>query len=178
MQTFEGDVYSFTICANMTKCCSPIDQGFAMKQAVFVFVIQVLVPYFFLVDQAALPTAVPEANAGAIRLICCLLLHMIILPEVKQALSLLRYLKFAKTAAGGKRGRMTNIGLCVMQISSPIFAEVVLILAVAKTGQLQMIIKSFVALGFVTNVDNQFAGAFPDVIVRTAGAVSMKIGKD
>lgn len=175
---FQQDVYSFTICANMTKCCSPIQQGFALKQSFFVFTIQILVPFFFLVDQSGQPIADPEANAGAIRLICCLLLHMIILPEVKQALSLLRYLKFAKTAAGGKRGRMNNILLCIMQMLSPIFAEIVLILAVAKTSQLQMIIKSFVALGFVTNVDNQFAGAFPDEIKATAAKIKLKIGKD
>ena len=133
---FQPDVYSFTICANMTKCCSPIQQGFAVKQSFFVFTIQILVPMFFLIDSSDIPIADPQANAGAIRLICCLLLHMIILPEVKQALSLLRYLKFVKTAAGGKRGRLLNIVLCIMQMSSPIFAEMVLILSVAKTAQL------------------------------------------
>jgi len=29
--TFTGDVYNYTICANMTKCCSPLQQGFALK---------------------------------------------------------------------------------------------------------------------------------------------------
>lgn len=28
---FDTDVYSYTICANMTKCCSPLQQGFALK---------------------------------------------------------------------------------------------------------------------------------------------------
>ena len=28
---FQADVYSFTVCANMTKCCSPLQQGFALK---------------------------------------------------------------------------------------------------------------------------------------------------
>jgi hypothetical protein len=55
---------------------------------------------------------------------------MIIYGEFKQALSVLRYLKYVKTARGGKRGRMINIILCTMQIISPIFTEVVLILAI------------------------------------------------
>jgi len=35
--TFTNDVYNFTICANMTKCCSPLQQGFALKQCFIVF---------------------------------------------------------------------------------------------------------------------------------------------
>jgi hypothetical protein len=133
---------------------------------------------FFLIDSSQIPFADPEWRAGAIRLICCLLLHMIILPEVRRALKLLRYLKYVKTAAGGKRGRLINILLCLMQMGSPIFAEIVLILAVAKNPQLQMIIKSFVALGFVINIDNLFSESFPAEIKSTAGDVVLKIGKD
>lgn len=175
---FDTDVYSYTICANMTKCCSPLQQGFALKQCFFVFSVQVLVPMFFLIDSTGIPYADPEAKAGAIRLICCLLLHMIILPEVRRALSLLRYLKYVKTAAGGKRGRMINILLCIMQMSSPIFAEIVLILAVAKNPSLQMIIKSFVALGFVINIDNLFSESFPAEIKKTAEEVRLNFVKD
>jgi hypothetical protein len=57
---------------------------------------------------------------------------MIIYGEVKQALSVLRYLKFIKTAKGGKRGRLINIILCSMQLLSPIVTEVVLILAIGQ----------------------------------------------
>jgi hypothetical protein len=88
---------------------------------------------FFFIDTKTIPISDPEANAGSIRLICCLLLHMIILPEVQKALKMLRYLKYVKTAPGGRRGRFINIMLCFMQMSSPIFAEIVLILAIAKT---------------------------------------------
>jgi hypothetical protein len=56
---------------------------------------------------------------------------MIIHAEVKQALSVLRYLKYVKTAKGGKRGRMINIVLCSMQMLSPFFTEIVLILAIS-----------------------------------------------
>lgn len=34
---FSSDVYNYTICANMTKCCSPLQQGFALKQCFIVF---------------------------------------------------------------------------------------------------------------------------------------------
>lgn len=47
---FTNDVYNYTICANMTKCCSPLQQGFALKQCFIVFGVQILVALFFLID--------------------------------------------------------------------------------------------------------------------------------
>ena len=61
---------------------------------------------------------------------------------------------------------------------SPIFAEVILILAIAKNFRLQMIIKSFVALGFVTKVDDFFAASLPDSIIKKASKIKLSIGKD
>lgn len=98
----------------MTKCCSPLQQGFALKQCFIVFAVQVLVPLFFLADTGASNYQTPSLESNAIRLICSLLLHMIIYGEVKQALAVLRYLKYTKTAKNGKRGRFVNILLCSM----------------------------------------------------------------
>ena len=103
---------------------------------------------------------------------------MIIYGEVKQALSVLRYLKFIKTAKGGKRGRLINIILCSMQLLSPIVTEVVLILAIGQNPQLAMIIKSFVALGFVTKIDDMFSENFPVEIKDTAASLKLIIGQD
>lgn len=174
----QRDVYNLTICAYMTKCCTPVQQSFALKQCIFVYIVQILAPLFFFLETKDDPIADPEANAGAIRLICCLLLHMIILPEVQKAMGVLRYLKYVKTAPGGRRGRMINIMLCCMQISSPIFAEIILILSISKNFRLQMIIKTFVALGFVTSVDDKFADHFPEQIIEKRATITLHIGKD
>lgn len=116
--------------------------------------------------------------ALAVRIICSLLLHLIIHGEVKQALSILRYLKYVKTAKGGKRGRFINILLCSMQMISPFFTEIVLILAISQTYRLSMIIKSFVALGFVIQIDNMFSENFPEEIKSTSRDLELQIGKD
>lgn len=175
--TFTSDVYNFTICANMTKCCSPLQQGFALKQCFIVFSVQMLVPIFFLYgnDQDFVE---PERNATAIRLICAILLHIMIYVEVKQSLGVLRYLKYVKTAKGGKRGRMINIILSSMQLISPLCTEIVLILSMAQTPKLSMIIKSFVALGFVIRIDDMFSENFPNEIKKTAEDLTLTIGKD
>lgn len=175
--SFTGDVYNYTICANMTKCCSPLQQGFALKQCFIVFSVQMLVPIFFIYgsDQEFVD---PERNSTAIRLICAILLHIMIYAEVKQSLNVLRYLKYVKTAKGGKRGRMINIILCSMQLISPLCTEVVLIIAMSQTPKLSMIIKSFVALGFVIKIDDMFSENFPNEIKRTAEDLTLTIGKD
>ena len=130
--SFTNDVYNYTICANMTRCCSPLQQGFALKQCFIVFSVQLLVPIFFLTDNQ--DTLVqPKFDSTAIRLICAILLHIMIYTEVKQSLSVLRYLKYVKSAKGGKRGRMINIMLSLMQLLSPLITEIVLILAICKT---------------------------------------------
>lgn len=41
-----------------------------------------------------------------------------------------------------------------------------------------MIIKSFVALGFVIQIDNMFSENFPEEIKSTANDLELQIGKD
>lgn len=158
--TFTSDVYNYTICANMTKCCSPLQQGFALKQCFIVFSVQMLVPIFFIYGTEQ-QIVQPDRDSTAIRFICAILLHIMIYAEVKQSLNVLRYLKYVKTAKGGKRGRMINIILCSMQLLSPLTTEGVLIIAMSQTPKLSMIIKSFVALGFVIKIDDMFSENFP-----------------
>lgn len=137
-----------------------------------------MVPIFFLYEFGTSDFKMPTLQSTAIRLICALLLHMIIFEEVKQALSVLRYLKYVKTAQGGKRGRLINIALAVMQMISPLCTEIVLILSINQEEELAMIVKSFVALGFVIKVDDMFSENFPVDVKKTSKSLSLVIGKD
>ena len=137
-----------------------------------------MVPTFFLLEFGLSDFKWPKMESTATRLICSLLLHMIIFGELKQALSVLRYLKFVKTQQGGRRGRAINVLLCSMQCISPLVAETVLMLSIAQEESLSMIIKSFVALGFVIKVDDMFSENFPDEIKDTASNLVLVIGKD
>lgn len=58
-----------------------------------------------------------------------------------------------------------------MQILSPFVTEIVLILAIGQTKSLSTIIKSFVALGFVTKIDDMFSENFPAEIKDTAATL-------
>jgi len=98
----------------MTGCLNPSEKAFCLKNCFTVFMIQIMVPSFFLYSLGVTNYQEPKAEANAIRLVCSLLLHMKIYGEVKQALSMLRYFKYTKSAKGGKRGRFIGILLCTM----------------------------------------------------------------
>ena len=63
-----------------------------------------------------------------------------------------------------------------MQILSPIYTEIILQIAIGQTKKLSMIIKSFVALGFVIKIDDMFAENFPEEIKKTAKDMKLIIG--
>ena len=48
-------------------------------------------------------------------------------------------------------------GIAVMKFTASIYAEIVLTLMISKTNEIDDIIKDFVALGFIVEIDNQFA---------------------
>jgi len=61
---------------------------------------------------------------------------------------------------------------------SPFFTEIVLILAISQTKELSMIIKSFVALGFVIKIDDMFSANFPEEIHDSFKLWKLVIGDD
>ena len=89
-----------------------------------------------------------------------------------------RYFKFLKNVQGGKKGRFICIILCTMQMTSPLITEIVLILSIGRSGHYSSIIKSFVALGFITKIDDMFSENFPAEVKKLAGSMEMQIGLD
>ena len=61
---------------------------------------------------------------------------------------------------------------------SPYFTEATLVIAISQTPSSSMIIKSFVALGFVIKIDDMFSENFPKEIKATAEDTVLIIGKD
>lgn len=61
---------------------------------------------------------------------------------------------------------------------APFLTEIVLIISMSQTITGAMIIKSFVALGFVIKIDDMFSENFPKEIKSTAADTTLIIGKD
>jgi hypothetical protein len=122
---------------------------------------------------------VPTTASLAVRIVCAMLLHMMIYGEVKQSISVLRYLKYVSSGnGGGKRGRTMNVLLCTMQMVAPFFTEMILILTICQTASLSAVIRSFVSLGFVIKIDDMFSENFPKEIKDTASNMELIVGKD
>ena len=89
-------------------------------------------------------------------------------------MKILRYLKHSKRSDR----KISNILLCSMQIVAPLEAEIVLQIAIAQVESLSMIIKGFVALGFVIRVDDMLSETFPHIFKVNAFRMVLVNGPD
>ena len=75
----------------------------------------------------------------------------------------MKYIKYSKHNDSDPIRRLAakNViqlfGIAIMKFTAAIYAEVVLTLMISKTNEIDDIIKDFVALGFIVEIDNQFA---------------------
>ena len=80
--TFTNDVYNFTICANMTKCCTPVQLNISLKSCIIVFIIQMVTLYLFNAEFGTSNFVPVERGSTGIRIICTMLVHIKIYEEV------------------------------------------------------------------------------------------------
>ena len=88
-------------------------------------------------------------------------------------------LTFLKRMAGTKnhkKGRIMNIIICSMQISTPIFSLTAFIISLGQQSLLSMIVKDFVTIGFILTIDNLFAGSLPDDVKQIAARINKEGG--
>ena len=87
---------------------------------------------------------------------CSFLMHLFIHPELRSALSIMKYLKYSKEAKKSPF-RLINFKNPSMKLISAVYTEVILILMMSHVNDISDLIKDFVALGFIVEIDDQFA---------------------
>lgn len=87
---------------------------------------------------------------------CSFLMHLFIHPELRSALSIMKYLKYSKEAKKSPF-RLINFKNASMKLISAVYTEVILILMMSHVNDISDLIKDFVALGFIVEIDDQFA---------------------
>ena len=102
----DEDVYCYSICANLLNDqFSPDEQESYFKRCILVFIFQTLLVYYYLIygienDTTAthiLDTiAPPSFRNQAVRFMCSYLLHLMILPEYRQGLSIMSLLFYSE----------------------------------------------------------------------------------
>ena len=80
-------------------------------------------------------------------------MHLTILPDVKQALSIMEFMKYTKDPEF-EPTRMTNFIIALMKLLSALICQTVLIIMMSSTNSISDMIKDFVAIGFVVEIDN------------------------
>lgn len=89
-------------------------------------------------------------------MMCSFLMHLMMHPELKQAITIMKFLKYTDEPRYLKHRFITFI-LAEMKLLSAICCEMVLIRMIAEVDDIRDIIKDFVALGFIVQIDNYFA---------------------
>lgn len=70
------------------------------------------------------------------------------------------------------KGRVVNIIIISCQIISPIITNLVSMVSIAQNGTMIDIIKSYVAMAFIIQIDNIFVTLFPDEIIENTKALN------
>ena len=95
---------------------------------------------------------------------------------------MLTFLKRIGHTSKYANGRLTNILICSMQLVAPLITMASLIMRIIQEQQFSLITKSFVALGFVVNIDDMFAASIPLDIKKNAERLNqgkkLKLTKD
>ena len=101
---------------------------------------------------------------------------------MNSSIRLFTFLKRQKLHREQKKGLFINIILCTMQVVAPILALFALMIVLGQEKKLSDIIKSYVTIGFILNIDNMFTGNFPQEVKQNAEKVNdskvLKMGTD
>lgn len=152
------DMYCFTICANMSpELFNPLHIEDLIGKCFLVFFLQIGVSSFFYWQMNVKENIQnPEFAPQCVRLMCSLLMHLFIHPELRQALSIIHFLKVTRDEKYLK-GRGMNFIIAMMKMVSAIYCEIILIIMISHVDDISDIIKDFVALGFIVEIDDMFA---------------------
>lgn len=96
-----------------------------------------------------------------VRILFATLIQKQILSELQRAVKTLVFLKRMKGGKEFQNNRYINIMIISFQIVNPIVVCFVSILYLAQEGEFFGMIKGYVALGFILNIDDMFSEIFP-----------------
>ena len=112
--------------------------------------------------------------ATSLRMISAVLLHRVSYDKFQYAIKLLTYLKRVK----GKhdKGKCINVLLCCMHLLSPVIGIFAIVITGSQEKKLSMIVKNFVSLGFILQIDNMFSSCLPIDIQQCVDKINDKGG--
>lgn len=95
-------------------------------------------------------------NLNSVRLICAIILHVTLIPEARSAFSLLRYIKSNPDEFLG--GPYVPYIVAFMKYWVSLFAEVINIFIIVQSDNNIDVVKDYIALGIIAELDNLVLG--------------------
>lgn len=87
------------------------------------------------------------------RIICAVILHLTLLPEIRQSIEMMEYISNNMDQFYGGGAGMPYIA-ALMKLISGLFTEIVCIILTIQAPSVDGVIKDFIAFGFIAEIDN------------------------
>ena len=95
---------------------------------------------------------------------------------------MLTFLKGMQGARDNRKGRLINLMICSMHILTPVLALYSIMITLGQQSDPRQVVKTYVMLGFIMNVDVLVAKDFPDEVLKNAEEINklggLRISKD
>ena len=157
--------------------------NYCIKMCYITFLIQSLTCYFFAQEYLDFKRSEPFYPIyTGLRLIISVLMHQACYQRFQAGVKMLTFLKRMQTAADCRKGRFINLLICSMHILTPVLANYSIMITLGQQSDLRQVVKTYVMLGFIMNVDVLVAKDLPDDVIKNAEAINalggLRISKD
>jgi hypothetical protein len=89
---------------------------------------------------------------------------MIIMPEVRNSLQLIRYALLNQSSFKG-RGDIFSVSILFMRLYANFFTEFLNVYKMSQTSSVEDVVKDFIAFGIISEIDVVIAGSFLQIDV-------------
>jgi hypothetical protein len=87
------------------------------------------------------------------RFICIYLLHISIIPEIKSALAMMKYIKYNSTEFNST-GIMHPFVCALMKLVAGVFTEIMSVIMIMSSTDIADVVKDFIAFNVIKEIDN------------------------
>lgn len=150
----DNDIYSYAFAAHLDYMeFQPCELDSLFKKCLLIFTLQAALASYFYYRILEQEIQGPDVNLVLVRLMCAFIMHLIIHPEVRDASLMVEFLMYNRRKIYMKK-RAVSFIIAFMKFFSGIYVEMILISMIACNDNIEDIIKDFVALGFIIEMDN------------------------
>lgn len=138
-----------------------------MLKSVMAFVLQILLCYLVYGETKGWDDIFTgRADLNGVRLVCSFLLHISIMPEIKNSLDMLRFTIFNKDNFKG-HGYYLSFIILLMRLKGNFFCEILNVWKMGQVTAIEDVVKDFIAFGIIAEIDDLVANCMMNMDIET-----------